>query len=62
MKCDDVAMGSPLGSTLANVFMCHFEHIWLKNCHSYFKPIIYRQFVDYTCLLYRIKDHVEKLK
>ena len=24
-------MGSPLGSTLANLFMCHFEIIWLEN-------------------------------
>ena len=29
--CDGVAMGSPLGATLANVFMCHFENIWLEN-------------------------------
>ena len=26
-----VAMGSPLGPTLANVFMCHFENIWFEN-------------------------------
>ena len=24
---DGVAMGSPLGSTLANVFVCHFDKI-----------------------------------
>ena len=24
-QVDDVAMGSPLGSVLANIFMCHFE-------------------------------------
>ena len=47
-QCDGVAMGSPLGPTLANVFMCHFENIWLENCPSHFKPIVYRRFVDDT--------------
>ena len=27
--CDGIAMGSTLGPTLANDFMCHFESIWL---------------------------------
>ena len=36
---DGVAMGSPLGSTLANVFLYH-EKIWLRNCRSQFKPVI----------------------
>ena len=58
-QCDDVAMGSPLGPTLANVFMCHFENIWLENCPSHFKPIAYSRFVDDTFLLFRSKDHVE---
>ena len=35
-QCDGVAMGSPLGPTLANVFMCHFENIWLENCPAHF--------------------------
>ena len=26
--CDGIAMGSTLGPTLANDFMCHFESIW----------------------------------
>ena len=26
-QCDGVAMGSPLGPTLANVILCHFENI-----------------------------------
>ena len=61
-QCDGVAMGSPLGPTLANVFMCHFENIWLENCPAHFKPIVYRRFVDDTFLLFRTKDHVEKFK
>ena len=32
-----VAMSSPLGPTLANVFMFHFENIWLENVSAHFK-------------------------
>ena len=53
-------MGSLLGPTLGNVFMCHFENIWLENCPSHFKPFVYRRFVDETFLLFRTKNHVEK--
>ena len=55
-------MGSPLGPTLANVFMCHFENIWLENCPTHFKPIVYRRFVDDTFSLFRAKDRVEKFE
>ena len=33
-----VSMGSPLGLTLANVFLVYFEKNWLQNCPSNFKP------------------------
>ena len=49
-QCDGVAMASLLGPTLANVG--HFENIWLENCPAYFKPIVYRRFVDDTVLLF----------
>ena len=55
-------MVSPLGLTLPNVFMCYFENILLEYCPACFKPIVYRRFVDDTFLLFRAKDHVEKLK
>ena len=54
--------GFPLGPTLANVLMCHFENIWLENCPHHFKPIFYRRFVDDTFLLFRSKDLVEKFR
>ena len=36
-----VAMGSPLGPTLANVFLCHFEEPWISDCPIDYKPIYY---------------------
>ena len=55
-------MGSPLGPSLANVFLCYHEKIWLQNCPSDFKPVIYRRYVDDTFLLFRSKHHIEKFR
>ena len=61
-QCDDLAMGSPVEHTLANVFMCHFENVWLENCLFHFKPIVYRRLFDDAFSLLRTKDRVEKFK
>ena len=37
---DGVAMGYPLQSTLANVFLFYHEKNSLQNCSSEFKPVI----------------------
>ena len=55
-------MGSPSGPTLANIFLCFHEQIWLDNCPVEFKPVIYRRFVDDTFLLFRSKEHIEKFR
>ena len=39
-QCDGIAMGYALEPTLANVFRCRFENIWLENYPAHFKPII----------------------
>ena len=39
-QIDEVAMDSPLGPTLANAFLCHYEKIWLNECPSQFKPVV----------------------
>ena len=31
-QTDGVAMGSPLGPTLANLFLVYYEHKWLECC------------------------------
>ena len=59
---DGDAMGSSLGPTLANVFLCYQEKFWLQNCLSKFKPVIYRRYVDDTFLLFRSKHHIEKFR
>ena len=55
-------MGSPLGPTLANVFLCYHNKIWLQNCPSKFKPVIYRRYFHDTFLLFRLKHHIEKFQ
>ena len=45
-QCDGVGVDFTLGPILADVFMGHFESIWLDNCPSYFKSIAYRRFTD----------------
>ena len=39
-------MGSLLGPTLANAFLCHFEKEWLSDCPQDFCSNIYRGYVD----------------
>ena len=43
-QVDGVAMGSPLGLALANIFMCSFESKWLSDCPNDFKPVFYRHY------------------
>ena len=59
-QLDGVAMGSPLGPTLANIFLCHHEINWLDNCPVQFKPTYYKRYVDDVILLFKSKDHVNK--
>ena len=59
-QLDGVAMGSPLGPTIANIFLCHWEEIWIKKCPKQFKPDYYNRYMDDTFLLFRSEDHVKK--
>ena len=45
-QIDGVAMGSPLGPTLANAFLCHFEKKWLLECPAEFLPSVFKRSVD----------------
>ena len=57
-KC--VAMGSPLGRTLTNVFIYHFEEQWMFDCPIDYKHISYSYDED-TFLLSSSELHETKL-
>jgi len=51
---DGVAMGSPLGPVLANIFMCYFEEKWVLNNNT--RPSIWFRYVDDTVTLFDSKN------
>ena len=59
-QIDGVAMGSPLGPSIANIFICALEQKYLNGCPSEFKPVLYRRYVDDTFCLFRHREHVDK--
>ena len=59
-QIDEVAMGSPLGPTLANIFLCYHETTWLKNCPKSFKPVYYKRYVDDIFVLFEKPEQVSR--
>ena len=59
-KLIGVAMGSPLGPSLASTFLAHYEQIWLNDCPNEFKPVYYKRYVDDIFVLFRSPHHLEK--
>ena len=59
-QLDGVAMGSPLGPTLANLFLAYHEEKWLNDCPVQFKPLYYRRYVDDIFLMFQNKSQVLK--
>ena len=55
-------MGSPLGPTVANAFLCFHEQIWLNECPDELKPVSYRGYIDDIFVLFRSPVHLEKFK
>ena len=53
-------MGSPLGPTLVNVFLRHFEEQGMCDYPIDYKPISYRRYVEDTFLLFSSELHVTK--
>ena len=58
-QLDGETMGSPLGPTLANTFLCYHEKRWLDKCPKKFKPVFYRRYVDDTFVLFRKEEHLK---
>ena len=57
-QIDGVAVGSPLGPVLANIFMCCFEEKWLMN--SRFCPSLWFRYVDDTFTMLNNKDNANE--
>ena len=61
-QIDGVAMGSPLGPTLANIFLCHYEEIWLSSCPKQFKPTFYKRYVDDIFCLFKTEQNAKQFQ
>ena len=61
-QVDRVAIGSALGSTLANAFLVYFEKNWLQNCPSDFKSYHYRWYVDDIFISFNLPEYLEPSK
>ena len=59
-QVDGVAMGSPLGPTLANSFLCFHERNWLSECSGDFLPLRYFRYVDDCLLIFDDKSKIAK--
>ena len=55
-----VAIGSPLGPALANIFMGCFGSKWLRDCPNDFKPVFYRHYIDDIFVLFSSPDQGDK--
>ena len=53
-QTDGVSMGSPLGPTLANLFMCHLENNFVNSFHS--KPLLYCRYIDDVMCIFKDID------
>ena len=49
-------MGSVLGPTLADAFLCHYKKEWLDNYPSHFEPIVYSMYVDDILFFFHVKN------
>ena len=58
VQVDGAPMGGCLSPSLADIFLAYHEKIWLDQCPSDFKPLLYRRYVDDTCVIFKSADHV----
>ena len=59
-QVDGMAMGSPLGPTLADLILVNYESKWLKDYPVQFAPKYYHRYADDIFSLFKAKDHVKK--
>ena len=61
-QVDSVAMEFPLGPTLANIFLCHYEDIWLRNWSLEYKLNYYKRYVDGIFVIFDSESQIESFK
>ena len=61
-QIDGVAMGSPLGPSLANAFLAHHEQNWLDSCPLEYRPLYYQRYVDDIFVLFKSSDHLKRFQ
>ena len=59
-QIDGVAMVSPLGPVLANLFMCYYETLWLNKFREC-EIILYRRYVDDIVCLFNWESDANKI-
>ena len=59
-QIDGVAISSPLGSTLANLFLTYSEDRLLDNCLIQLRPRYCRRYTDGVFLMFERKDQLKK--
>ena len=52
----------PFDLHLANIFLCHYEKIWLDSCPKEFKQVYYSRYVDDIFALFSSPEHVERFR
>ena len=59
-QIDGVAMGPPLGPTLANAFLVYHEKNWLEHCPLEYRPLYYQRYVADICVLFNSPEHLKR--
>ena len=59
---DGVAVGSPLGPTMANVFLSFYEVRWLEQCPKEFKPVFCGRYVTDIFVFSESAEHRLKFR
>ena len=53
---------SPLGPTMANLFLSFYEVKWVEHCPKEFKPVFHRRYVDDIFVLFESVEHLSKFR